>query len=94
MINEGQINETSVLLLCETIGKLLKKHSMSCSRAYVNRRPWNRTFQCTNLFRLMIIHLQESLESETTHMKHNSASVCDIVKEWITRTWFISETQG
>ena len=35
----------------------------------------------------------KSPEPETTHVKHNCASLCDIVKEQITNTWSINETQ-
>ena len=57
-------------------------------------RLWNPIFQCTSPFRLAIIHLQESRESKTTRVEHNCASLCNIVKEQITKTWFIIETQG
>ena len=43
---------------------------------------------------ILIIHLQESLESKMTRVKHNSAIQCNIIKEQITKTWFINETQG
>ena len=56
-------------------------------------RLWNATFQCTSLIRLAIIHLRESLDSKMTRAKHKCASLCNIVKEWITKTWFINETQ-
>ena len=42
--------------------------------------------QSTSLFRLMIIHLQVSPESKFTHVKHNCASLCNTVKEQITKT--------
>ena len=35
---------------------------------------------------ILIIHLQESLESKMTHVKHNSAIQCNIIKEQITKT--------
>ena len=58
-------------------------------------RSWNLTFQYLSLlFSLMIIHLQESPEPKTTNQKHKCASLCNIVKEQITKTWFINETLG
>ena len=37
----------------------------------------------------MIIYFQDSLESKTTSVKHNSASLCNIVK----KNWFINDAQ-
>ena len=62
--------------------------------AFVIRfRLWNMTFQCTSLFRLVIIYIRESL-SLKWHAWNNCASLCNIVKEQITKTSFINETQG
>ena len=47
---------------------------------------WNLTFQCTILLGLAIIHLRETPNSKATHVKHNCGSLCNIVKEWITKT--------
>ena len=33
-------------------------------------------------------------KSKTTRVKHNCASVCNIVKERIAKAWFINETKG
>ena len=52
-------------------------------------RLWNPTFQCTSLFGLAIIYLRESPKSKMTRVKHNCASLCIIVKQRITKTWFI-----
>ena len=35
---------------------------------------------------ILIIHLQESLESKMTRVKHNSTIQCNIIKEQITKT--------
>ena len=40
----------------------------------------NSTFQCTSLFRLVVIHLQEFHMSKMTCVKHNWASLCNIVQ--------------
>ena len=48
---------------------------------------------CISLYRLVIIHLQESPESKLTCVKPNCASLCNIVEEQITKTWFINQTQ-
>ena len=54
-------------------------------------RLWNPTFQYTSLLRLVIIRLQESPKSTTTCVKQNCASLCNFVKELITKTWFINK---
>ena len=41
---------------------------------------------CISLYRLVIIHLQESPESKVTCMKPNCVSLCNIVEEQITKT--------
>ena len=85
------------------------KTTKICTQAVINlpdcikhlkHKIWTSTnrllkpnFQSTSLFRLAIMHLQESPESTTTRVKHNCASLRDIVKEQITKTWFINETQ-
>ena len=56
-------------------------------------RLWNLTFQCTSLFRLAMTPLLESPESIKTCIKHNCVSLCNIVKEQITKTWFRKEMQ-
>ena len=55
---------------------------------------WNPTFQCMTLFRVTIIHLRESPNFKTISLKHNCVILCNIVQEQISKTWFISETQG
>ena len=57
-------------------------------------RLWNSTCQCTSLFRLEIIHLRESPMSKMTCVTHNCMSLSNVVKDQITKTWFINETQG
>ena len=57
-------------------------------------RLWDPTFQYMSLLRLAIIDLWESPESKTSSVRHNCTSLFNIVKERITKIWFISETQG
>ena len=46
---------------------------------HLGNRLWNLTFQCTSLFGLTIIHLQESAESKTACMKHNYGTLCNTI---------------
>ena len=60
----------------------LTVHGRFIWRLKIHIRLWNPNF---HLFRFAIIHLWESPWFKTTHVKHNCASLCDIVKEQITR---------
>lgn len=64
--------------------KTLSFYHQKCS----HNRLWNTTFQYMSLFRLATIHLQEPPKSKTNLVKHNCASLWNILNEWI-RFWKI-----
>ena len=87
-IGEFRVSFMGSRQIWASIDKPDHSHILQFLNVYLNAyyiidsgRLWNPTCQCTSLFRLAIIHLRESPESSTTSVKHNCASLCNIVKE-------------